>query len=312
MATEQDWAAYADQPFLGTGDTLLARTPAGAGVEIPGHAFIARRVAGGPHAVIDNFGQFQLLTPNNRGWRIGNTSDGTTHGYFYIQGTTDGFVSSFVDSLVISTSGVVCVGATDFGAGTTKGFRTKASTGKTAIGSNEDGCLEISYLGAADAYTLVSFSKSGSATGSITSNSTSTSYNTTSDYRLKEDLQPLSGALDRICSLPVYDFAWKSNGERTRGFLAHEFGEIIPGGANGAKDAEREEEYEVEPARLSDVVGPDGERVAIPAVIGRRWVPAYQGIDQSKAVPDLVAAVQEMAAIIEGLRDRIAALESAH
>ncbi len=49
MAVEQDWAAYADQTYLATNDTVLARTNTGAGVEVPGSALFARRFLGGPY-----------------------------------------------------------------------------------------------------------------------------------------------------------------------------------------------------------------------------------------------------------------------
>ena len=59
-----------------------------------------------------NFPDFRMVTVNNRAWRIGSTSTGTTLGYFYIQGSTDNFVSSLVDGLAISDSGNVGIGTT--------------------------------------------------------------------------------------------------------------------------------------------------------------------------------------------------------
>lgn len=49
MAAEQDWPTYADQAYIANNDTLLARTGAGGGVEIPGLHFVARRAVGGPN-----------------------------------------------------------------------------------------------------------------------------------------------------------------------------------------------------------------------------------------------------------------------
>ena len=81
--------------------------------------------------------------------------------------------------------------------------------------------------------------------------------------------------------------------------------EVIPEAATGSKDAMRDEEYEVTPAVLDD----DGNVVA-EAVMGTRSVPDYQGIDQSKIVPLLVAALQEQNDLIDDLRARVAQLES--
>jgi hypothetical protein len=68
----------------------------------------------------------------------------------------------------------------------------------------------------------------------------------------------------------------------------------------------RDEEYEVSPAVLDD----EGA-VVTPAVMGTRSVPDYQGIDQSKLVPLLTAALQEALAAIEALTARVSALEAA-
>jgi hypothetical protein len=140
--------------------------------------------------------------------------------------------------------------------------------------------------------------------GSINTSTTSTSFNTASDYRLKEDWQPMSGSIDRLKNLNPVNFAWKIDGSRVDGFLAHEAAEVVPEAVTGEKDAMRTEEYEVTPAVLDD----DGN-VVTEAVMGTREVPDYQGIDQSKLVPLLTAALQEAVAKIEALETRIAALE---
>jgi len=62
--------------------------------------------AGAVKATGDN-GVYALTTANGRGWRMGHTSTGTTHGYFYIQGTTDNWASSFIEGLAISNTGNV-------------------------------------------------------------------------------------------------------------------------------------------------------------------------------------------------------------
>jgi hypothetical protein len=151
---------------------------------------------------------------------------------------------------------------------------------------------------------VIGFFYNSSAVGGILTNTTSTSYNTSSDYRLKEDWQPVATPIDRVKALNPVNFAWKATGERVDGFLAHEAQEVVPEAVHGTKDAMRTEEYEVTPAVLDD----DGN-VVTEAVMGTRSVPDYQGIDQSKLVPLLTAALQEAITKIETLEHRIDALE---
>jgi hypothetical protein len=80
---------------------------------------------------------------------------------------------------------------------------------------------------------------------------------TSSDYRLKEDDQPMTGATERVKALRPINFAWKVNGSRVDGFLAHEAQEVVPECVTGSKDAMRDEEYEVTPA-VKEVRDEDG------------------------------------------------------
>jgi len=144
---------------------------------------------------------------------------------------------------------------------------------------------------------------SGSAVvGSITFSATATAYNTSSDYRLKEDAVPMTGATERVKALRPINFAWKADGSRTDGFFAHEAQEVVPEAATGTKDAMRDEEYEVTPA-VEEARDEDDNVTteAVAAVMGTRSVPDYQGIDQSKLVPLLTATIQELIARIEAL-----------
>jgi len=149
------------------------------------------------------------------------------------------------------------------------------------------------------------FQNNGTTVGSITYNSSATSYVTSSDYRLKTDAQPMTGASARVQALNPVNFEWIADGTRVDGFLAHEAQAVVPEAVTGAKDAMRDEEYEVTPAVLDD----DGN-VVTEAVMGTRSVPDYQGIDQSKLVPLLTAALQEALTEITDLKARVAALEA--
>jgi len=147
---------------------------------------------------------------------------------------------------------------------------------------------------------VVRFGNQGTGdVGSIDVTTSSTSYNTSSDYRLKTDVQPMTGASARVQALNPVNFEWIADGTRVDGFLAHEAATVVPEAVTGTKDAMMDEEYEVTPAVL-DADGNETKK----AVMGTRSVPDMQGIDQSKMVPLLVAALQEALA-------RITALENA-
>jgi hypothetical protein len=152
---------------------------------------------------------------------------------------------------------------------------------------------------------VMRFDNPNGRVGSISTTNSSTSYNTSSDYRLKTDAQPMTGASERVQELNPVNFEWVVDGTRTDGFLAHEAQEVVPEAVTGEKDAMRDEEYEVTPAVLDD----DGN-VVTEAVMGTRSVPDYQGIDQSKLVPLLTAALQEALTEIADLKARVTALEA--
>ena len=146
----------------------------------------------------------------------------------------------------------------------------------------------------ANASTLAIFYNPNGQVGSILTNGSATSYSTSSDYRLKENVVEMTGALDRVDALKPSRFNFIADPNKTvDGFLAHEVAEVVPEAISGEKDAV--EEYEATPAVLDE----DGN-VIEEAVMGTR--PVYQGIDQSKLVPLLVGAIQELRAEIEALK----------
>ena len=159
--------------------------------------------------------------------------------------------------------------------------------------------------------TGMSFRSAGIQRGSIYFLDSGVSYNTTSDYRLKEDLRPVDSPVDRVLALKPVNFAWTESGIRVDGFLAHEAQAVVPEAVTGTKDAMRTEEYEVTPA-VEATYDEDGNELTpyVPAVMGTREVPDYQGIDQSKLVPLLTAALQEALSEITDLKARVAALET--
>jgi hypothetical protein len=154
---------------------------------------------------------------------------------------------------------------------TTEGFRVENS-GQPTVSRGTNGTF-IQFFHAGD----------GSQIGSITNNGgTATAYNTSSDYRLKENVTAVTDGITRLQQLKPSRFNFIADPDKTvDGFLAHEVQTIVPEAITGEKDA----------------VDDDGN-------------PVYQGIDQSKLVPLLTAALQEAIGEIESLKARVAALET--
>jgi len=167
-----------------------------------------------------------------------------------------------------------------------------------------DGFIQVAKTGTTSTKVVYFYNGNGEV-GSISTSGSATAYTTSSDYRLKTDAQPMTGASARVQALNPVNFEWIADGTRVDGFLAHEAQEVVPEAVTGAKDAMRDEEYEVTPAVLDD----DGN-VTTEAVMGTRSVPDYQGIDQSKLVPLLTAALQEALTKIDDLETRLTALEA--
>jgi hypothetical protein len=126
----------------------------------------------------------------------------------------------------------------------------------------------------------MAFSYNGSAIGSITQNgTTNVAYNTSSDYPLKENIQPMQNALATISQLKPVTYKWKTDGSDGQGFIAHELQAIVPDCVTGDKDA----------------VDAEGN-------------PVYQGIDTSFLVATLTAALQETKALLDTQAETINAL----
>jgi hypothetical protein len=181
------------------------------------------------------------------------------------------------------------------------------------MGLKFDGDTEygISLATTSDTGSAINFANAaGTQIGRISVSASATGYITSSDYRLKTDVQPMSGASDRVLALKPVNFAWIVSGDRVDGFLAHETQEVVPEAIDGTKDAMCDEEYEVT-AAIAATYDEDGNELtaAVEAVMGTRSVPYYQGIDQSKLVPLLTAALQEALTKIADMEIRLSALE---
>jgi hypothetical protein len=205
---------------------------------------------------------------------------------------------------------------------------TFSSLGHLLINTTADttGFIHINTDSTADAVAM-RFKQDGVTVGSITCTGSATSFNTSSDYRLKENVTGITDGITRVKQLNPSRFNFISDPDTAvDGFLAHEAQTVVPEAVNGTQDAMRDEEYEVTPA-TGDIFTPasaatdevvhstnveqpdelaDGQewRETTAAVMGTRSVPDYQGIDQSKLVPLLTAALQEAIAKIETLETK--------
>jgi len=142
--------------------------------------------------------------------------------------------------------------------------------------------------------TMFSVINGNGTIGTISVNGSTTSYNTSSDYRLKENVDYDWDATTRLKQLKPARFNWIADDTNTLqdGFIAHEVTSIVPEAVNGDKDAMKMEEYIV-----SGTIEDDN------AVMGEREVIDSQSIDQSKLVPLLVKTIQELEARIKALED---------
>jgi hypothetical protein len=199
-------------------------------------------------------------------------------------GTADSAIT-WTTAMTIDNSGYITLGTYSIGS---NGVQFAFQNGNAGIAMTGSGTSTQNKF---------DFGNANGWVGSIATSGSSTSYNTSSDYRLKELDVPMEGSIDRLKALRPINFAWKADGSRVDGFFAHEAGEVVPECVHGTKDAMVDEEYEVTPAVM------DGETVVTEAVMGTRSVPDYQGIDQSKLVPLLVASLQEAIARIEVLEN---------
>jgi hypothetical protein len=122
----------------------------------------------------------------------------------------------------------------------------------------------------------------GTNVGHIDVAASSTAYVTSSDYRLKENIAPMTGALAKVATLKPCTYTWKATGEQADGFIAHELEEVCPHAVYGEKDA----------------VNEDGSIKP-------------QGIDTSFLVATLTAAIQELKVELDSVKAELATLKGA-
>ena len=166
--------------------------------------------------------------------------------------------------------------------GTSSSF---ASTAFLQVGTYQNGAAAVGFATKPSTnanYDAANFYNSaGSIVGYISCTASATTYATSSDYRLKENVAPMTGALDKVLQLKPVTYKWKSTGEESQGFIAHELQAVVPDCVVGGKDA----------------VDAEGN-------------PVHQGIDTSFLVATLTAAIQEQQALIIQLQADVATLKA--
>jgi hypothetical protein len=287
-------------------------------------------VSGIMPALTGGFGQLQVFSTNalaaNVGGKIslggisGEAGIYDPYGFAYVAGLKENATST-------NFAGYLAFGTSNSGGSVIERLRIDSSgrlyLNQTAqfgntlqrMGLKFDGNTEygIHIATTSNTGSAINFANAaGTQIGRISVSASATGYITSSDYRLKTDVQPMSGASDRVLALKPVNFAWIVSGDRVDGFLAHETQEVVPEAIDGTKDAMCDEEYEVT-AAIAATYDEDGNELtaAVEAVMGTRSVPYYQGIDQSKLVPLLTAALQEALTEITALKARVTALEGA-
>jgi hypothetical protein len=201
---------------------------------------------------------------------------GGTSAYASIFGTSSAasvqFVTNNSTRTTIDSSGNFLVGTTVTPTGATggAGFIAESSSRRTLLAASTS----------TSAIALAAFINPNGTVGTIQTNGSATSYVTSSDYRLKNSIAPMTGALAKVNLLKPCTYKWNADNLVGEGFIAHELAEICPDAVAGEKDA----------------VDADGN-------------PQYQGIDTSFLVATLTAAIQEQQALITQLQADVAALK---
>jgi hypothetical protein len=224
----------------------------------------------------DSFYYIGTTSPNDRYIKYRSSQNDVLYsgysGLFYKQDVAGVYHAWFTgnnERMRIDSSGAVLVNTT-----------TRNSLGVveilTTVGIDNALVLKTPESGAGGIATMMQTRYNATTVGSITATSSATAYNTASDYRLKENIIPMTGALAKVAALKPVTYKWKIDNADGQGFIAHELQEIVPDCVSGEKDA----------------IDEDGN-------------PKYQGIDVSFLVATLTAAIQELSAKVTALEEQV-------
>jgi len=205
------------------------------------------------------------------------------HRWYTAAAVSAGSVQTFNPTMVLDANGNLLLNTTS----------NPGTAAKFVVSGNSDGTYNpmtvVQEAAGSTSRTSIQFYRNSASAvvGTITTTNAATAYVTSSDYRLKHDIQPMAGALAKVAALKPVTYKWKIDDSQSQGFIAHELQAVVPEAVVGEKDA----------------VDAEGK-------------PQYQGIDTSFLVATLTAAIQELKAIndaqattITALTARVAALE---
>jgi hypothetical protein len=183
------------------------------------------------------------------------------------------FTTANAERMRINSSGDLLVGTTSLLGSFGGRLTVLGVSGQYAINTRvaTDGDIGINFQNAA-----------GGQPGYIQVNTNTVNYVSSSDYRLKHDIQPMTGALAKVAALKPVTYKWNADDSESQGFIAHELQEVVPECVTGEKDA----------------VDAEGK-------------PVYQGIDTSFLVATLTAAIQELKAELDTVKAELATLKGA-
>jgi hypothetical protein len=225
-------------------------------------------------AFTDNSLQLNQNAYFDGAWKYINSSSLASSNYYQEGGNhrwrtaaagTAGNAITWTTPMTLDASGNLLVG-------TTSAFN---SARVSISGAGGSGGIVTAIQNDNDTYFAINFRNSGGTScGSISCTTSATAFNLSSDYRLKESVQPLTGGLTRINALKPSIYKWKVDGKSGEGFIAHELADVVPLAVTGEKDA----------------VNEDGSIKP-------------QQVDFSKIVPILVAAIKELAAEVNALKN---------
>jgi hypothetical protein len=228
-------------------------------------------------------------TSNSGGIRFGDSGNSNIGGITYLH--TDNsmnFITNGTGRMTVDSSGDIYIGKGS-GGQNIAGIKLEGSSGTILATRNQ--AVAAIFTRQNNEGEVVRFMSNTTTVGTVSISGSNVAYNTSSDYRLKENFDYDFDATTRLKQLKPARFSWKADETNTLvdGFIAHEVETVIPEAVYGIKDAT--ETY-------TDDNGDEQTRI-IP-----------QGIDQAKIVPLLTKALQEAITKIETLEDRINALEN--
>jgi hypothetical protein len=252
--------AFGATPALDSGGLIFAGSTDSYAVDKGGQVMM-----GGKYRALGDYASFGGIAAKKE-----NATDGNYAGY--LQFLVSKYPSGNLERMRIDQDGNVLIGCTSPPSSSVSGVQWSNPVNVQS---------KISTGSGTGAFTAVAFYNGNGQVGRIDTSGSSTAYVTSSDYRLKEDVASMVGALAKVALLKPVTYKWKIDGKSGEGFIAHELAEVCQDAVLGEKDA----------------VDAEGN-------------PQYQGIDTSFLVATLTAAIQELKAELDSVKAELATLKA--